>query len=181
MDEIRVRDAVIEQITRERGNTLVTIVYGDCARCGKQRVTLIVNRSTRILDENGREIPAGDLEVGMTIDAAFSEVMTRSIPPQSQAFRIRVRERQKRVETTFGRILEVNVRNQFILTIRSGNPASIIRFNVTEDTRILDPLGRSISLSRLVPGLPVRVEHANFMTASIPPQTTAFVIQVDRW
>jgi hypothetical protein len=40
--------------------------------------------------------------------------------------------------------------------------------------------GRRIRLSDLFSGLRVRVEHATFMTASIPPQTFAFVIQVIR-
>ncbi|MBQ2801266.1 MAG: hypothetical protein IJF03_07750 [Lachnospiraceae bacterium] len=59
-----------------------------------------------------------------------------------------------------------------------SNPSSIIRFNLSSDTVILNQWGRVIPFSRLMPGLRVRIQHANFMTASIPPQTTAFVIQL---
>lgn len=181
---IRVTDAVIREIFRDRGTTFVTIEYNDCSTCRNQnpnqRVTLILNRDTRIRNERGRTISASDLEPGMIIDAVFSEAMTRSIPPQAQAFEIRVKNTPLPFDTTYGRIAEVNTRGQFILTISNANPSSIIRFNISPQTRILDPLGREISLSRLVPGLRVRVQHATFMTASIPPQTTAFVIQIVR-
>lgn len=38
--------------------------------------------------------------------------------------------------------------------------------------------GRNIGIENLRPGQLVRINHANFQTASIPPQTTAFSIQV---
>ena len=177
MEEIRVRDAIIEEIFTERGTTFITIRYGNPS---VERVTLIVNRDTRITDENGRRISARELREGFVIDATFSETMTRSIPPQSQAFRIRVVSRPREFDITIGRILQVNPREQFITTISTPSRASIIRFNVTPETRILDLFGRPIGFNRLVPGLRVRVEHANFMTASIPPQSPAFVIRVIR-
>ena len=180
-DNIRVTDAVIQTITTDRGTSFVTIEYNDCATCrNRMQVTLIVNRDTIIRDERGRNIPARDLEAGMLIDATFSQAMTRSIPPQAQAFQIRVKRRRSTFSTTIGRILEVNTREQFLRTISDANPASIVRFNISPETRILDPIGRPIPLSNLFPGLRVRVEHATFMTASIPPQSPAFLIQVIR-
>ncbi len=177
----RVTDAVIQNIATSRGNTLVTISYRDCSTCRVQNeVVLIVSRDTAIRDERGRNIPARDLEPGMIIDAVFSQNMTRSLPPQAQAFQIRVKSRQPTFATTVGRILEINTREQFIRTISDANPSSIVRFNITPETRILDPIGRSISLSDLFPGLRVRVEHAAFMTASIPPQSPAFMIRIIR-
>lgn len=180
MEEISVRNAELEQIFFEYGTAYVTIRYEDCSRCRQQRVMLVVNRTTIISDEHGREITARELEEGMLADVVFSQTMTRSIPPQSQAFRIRVVNRPRRLDTTIGRIAEVNTREPFIMILSTPNPASAILFHITPETRILDPLGRNISLSRLVPGLRVRVEHADFMTASLPPQTTAFEIRVVR-
>lgn len=180
-DSIRVTDALIQSITTDRGTTFVTIEYDDCPACrNRMQVTLVVNRNTTIRDERGRTLSAQDLEEGMVIDATFSQAMTRSIPPQAQAFQIRVRERQPSFATTTGRILDVNSREQFIWTNSNENPAAILRFNITPETRILDPIGRQIPLSNLFPGLRVRVEHATFMTASIPPQSPAFVVQVIR-
>lgn len=181
-DVIRVFSAVIIEISRERNTTFVTVSYNDCIGCAgfTGPVRLVVNQDTVLRDERGRNLRAGELERGMTVDARFSSVMTRSIPPQAQAFFIQVVRRTNRTETTVGRILEVNTRNNFILVLRSQNPASAIRFNISPDTVILDLFGRRMRLSSLMPGLRVRVEHGSFMTASIPPQTTAFTVQIIR-
>lgn len=178
---IRVFSAVIQNISRERNATFVTIAYNNCIGCATSSgtVRLVVNRDTVIHDERGRDMRAGELERGMTVDANFSSAMTRSIPPQAQAFYIRVR-RSNRNETSTGRIIEVNTRNNFILVLRNQNPASAIRFNISPDTAIIDFFGRRTTLSSLLPGFRVRVEHASFMTASIPPQTTAFTVRVIR-
>ena len=179
---IRVFAAVIQEIFRERGTAFVTVSYSDCIGCtgARNSVRLVVNQETDIYDERGRNIPSSELQRGMTVDASFSSAMTRSNPPQSQAFFIRVTGRANQTVTTTGRIVEVNARNNFILVLQSQNPASAIRFNISNDTVILDPFGRRTPLSSLIPGLRVRVEHASFMTASIPPQTTAFNIRVIR-
>lgn len=41
-----------------------------------------------------------------------------------------------------------------------------------------DILGRRMNFSGLVPGLRVNVSHADFMTASLPPQTNAFEVRI---
>lgn len=179
---IRVFSAVIEEISRDRNTTLVTIAYNDCIGCGRSSgsVRLVVNQDTTIRDERGRNIRAGELQRGMLVDASFSSAMTRSIPPQSQAFFIGIVRRVNQTLTTTGRMIEVNTRNNFILVMRNQNPTSVIRFNISPNTVILDLFGRRTSLSSLRPGFRVRVEHASFMTASIPPQTTAFTVQIIR-
>lgn len=178
----RVFSALIREVTRERDTTFVTIAYNNCIGCDRSSgtVRLVVNQETVIQDERGRNIRAGELRRGMTVDANFSSAMTRSNPPQAQAFFIRMVRGTNRAETTTGRILEVNTRNNFILVWLSQNSPSAIRFNISPDTIILDLFGRRISLSSLRPGFRVRVEHASFMTLSIPPQTTAFTVQIIR-
>ena len=73
----------------------------------------------------------------------------------------------------------IDLHNGFLYT---GIPGKIpnenqIRFVVTENTPILDRRGSRIRLRDLKQGDRVRVEHADFMTASIPAQTTAFAIK----
>lgn len=179
---IRVFSAVIDRITRDRNTTFVTISYNDCIGCNGLRgpVQLVVNQDTAIRDERGRNIRAGELERGMIIDATFSSAMTRSIPPQSQAFSIRITRRADRSQTTTGRMIEVNTRNNYIMVLRNQNPSSVVRFNISPNTEIFDLFGRRTSLSSLIAGFRVSVEHASFMTASIPPQTTAFTVRVIR-
>ena len=102
------------------------------------------------------------------------------MPPQSQAFTIRVIRRPSSDNITVGRIISKNNNTRSITTISDGNLSSIIQFNTSSDTVILDWFGRRINFTRLTIGMRVRIRHASFMTASIPPQTTAFEIQLLR-
>lgn len=77
-----------------------------------------------------------------------------------------------------GRIINIDRQGRNFTTISGRDSSSIIRFNVPMNARILDLRGRRMSFAALVPGLRVRVRHAAFMTASIPPQTTALEIRV---
>ena len=175
-----VSNAIIENISFDRNSGLITISYTNCPNCQtpNQQVVVIINRNTIIQNEAGEPISFRELTTGMIINAVFSSAMTRSIPPQAQAFRIQVINRIPVYQTTTGRIVEINPQNQTITTMSGFNPSSRIRFNLSPDTVILNQRGRAIPFSRLIPGLRVRVQHASFMTASIPPQTTAFVIQI---
>ena len=177
---INISNGLIDDIRFDRSTAFVTITYQDCANCpgSRQTVTLVTTNNTLIFDECGNIIPARDLRTGMTVNATFSSAMTRSIPPQATAFIIRVVRRPQNDSVTTGRIINVDRQNPSITTISDGNISSAIRFNISPDTIILNRVGRPIELSRLVPGLRVRVRHATFMTASIPPQTTAFEIRV---
>lgn len=177
---MRISNGTIEEISNDRNTTFVTISYMERAnnRNAEQRVRLVVNNSTSIFDEDGNFIPVTDLDIGMTINAAISSAMTRSIPPQATAYMIRIVQRPILDNIAVGTILEIDRDNRSFTTIRDRNPSSIIRFNVTEDAMIFDRAGRRMNFSRLMPGMRVRVRHAAFMTASIPPQTTAFEIRV---
>ncbi len=175
-----VSNAIIEHISFDRNAGLVTISYNNCPNCRNQnhQIVLIVNNNTVILNEVGVQISFRELTIGMMINAVFSSAMTRSIPPQAQAFQIQVISRIPSYETTTGRIIQIDSQNQAVTTMSDFTPSSVIRFNLSPDTVILNQRGRAIPFSRLMPGLRVRIQHASFMTASIPPQTTAFVIQM---
>ena len=181
-DVIRTRNSVIEEIRTDRNNGFVTISYGvkgDFNITHMELVTLVVSRDTIIQDRAGRNLRLSDLREGMIVDAEFSSAMTRSIPPQARAYRIVVVNRNtEKPNIKVGRILEVDLRNGFLLTGNANDISSQIRFVITNSTVILDRNGRRIQLRDLRTGQKVRVEHANFQTASIPPQTTAFVVQI---
>jgi hypothetical protein len=175
-------NALIEEISTNDGrNGYVLVSYG--VKTADQMIKmeslkLIVGRNTVIMNEFAETLRLCDLEVGMYIDASFSAAMTMSIPPQSRAFQIIARSKAPAVVVTTDRVVSVDVRNSFLFT---GNPyemADQMRFVVSSATVILDWNGNRISLSQLKPGQLVRVEHAAFQTMSIPPQTTAFRIQV---
>ena len=180
-DVIRTQNSIIEEIRVDRNTGYVTISYGVMREHNvthMELVTLIVSRDTIIQDRAGRSIPLSDLRVGMTVDATFSAAMTFSIPPQARAYRIKVVNRNAVSNTTVERVLYVDLRNNFLYTGNANDPSSQMRFVITNSTLILDRNGRRIPLRDIRMGQRVRVEHATFQTPSIPPQTTAYVVQV---
>lgn len=180
MPAINIANGTIDEISRDRGNTLATVSYlgGWGRRQTEETIRLVIGSRTLILNENGNPVPANALRVGMTVNASVSSAMTRSIPPQTTAYIIRILRRQQPDEVTIGNIIDVD-RNNSNFTIVTGRDAfSRIRCNVSPDTLIFDKNNRMVNFSRLMPGMRVRVRHARFMTASIPPQTTAFEVRM---
>ena len=179
MDNISISNGIIDEITRERDIFYITVSYS-CpkCRCANQTVRLVANRNTQVLDENNNPIPLTWLQTGMVIDATISSAMTRSIPPQATAFLIRVVRQASLEHVIVGRIMDIDPENRSFTTLSDGNFSSLVRFNTSPNTLFLDRMGRRTSFSRLIPGLQVQVRHADFMTASIPPQTTAFEVRI---
>lgn len=185
----RINNALVEEVnTGGRGQTgWLLVSYAVPGPNNLTKIELLrlnVGQSTVIVDSFGRTVCLCDIRVGSWVDTEFSPAMTRSIPPQTTAFRIVVRQNVQQPAppspggTTTDRIVSVDPRNGFLLTGRFNNPSRQVRFVVTNQTVILDRNGSRIPLRALRPGQRVRVNHADFMTMSIPPQTTAFRIQV---
>lgn len=178
---IRAEAAIIEEVRITRNMGYVTISYGIPDRfntINMELVTLVVNQNTIIQDNRRRNLRLRDLRMGMVVDAVFSAAMTFSIPPQARAYRITVIEENRNRETTTGMVMQVDLRNRFLYTGSPRNIVDLKRFVITDDTKIFNRNGNSISLRNLRPGQRVRVEHANWQTRSIPPQTVAYLVRV---
>ncbi len=91
-----------------------------------------------------------------------------------------IMEQQPLQETmvVIGTIAEVDQKKRNFMTMREGDFYTMIQFNVPEDALIFDCLGKPMNFSELCPTMNVKVCHADFMTASIPPQTVAYEIRV---
>lgn len=206
MPIFNISNGTIEEIARERDNTFITVSYMGSmgGQRGEQNIRLVVGPRTIIVDRNGVPVPVSELREGMLIHATVSSAMTRSIPPQTTAYLIRILRRMSQPqpprpqpprpqplpprpqpprppqpeEVTEGTILNVDRSNRSFTTINGGDFSTVIRFNAADNVMIFDRSGRPINFDRLTAGMRVRVRHANFMTASIPPQTTAFEIRV---
>lgn len=176
----RISNATIEEISKDRNNTLVTVVYRDRRnnRGEEQRIRMVVGSGTVVVNMEGNRANEADLSVGMVVNAILSNAMTRSIPPQAEAFFVEIVRGGMENSTTVGRIVDIDRMGRNFTTISDGNFTSIIRFNVPANTPITNRMGRNMDFNGLVPGMRVEVRHANFMTASIPPQTTALEVKV---
>lgn len=146
-----------------------------------QNIRLNLGRNTTVINNFGQSMCICCLQSGMWINAVFSSRMTRSIPPQSFAYLISVQRNaqlpQRPFSTTTGRIVLIDAENQFFVT-RDINTNSEVRFNVSNTTVFINRFGIPMRFRDLRLNQTVRVTHANFMTASIPPQTTAFEVRV---
>jgi hypothetical protein len=179
---MRVQNALVEEVVTNN-RTSGFIVISHAVRGGNNLIhiellRLNVGRDTIIINQFGERACLCDIRKGMFIDAEFSAAMTRSIPPQSNAFRIVIRQNETSTSVTTDRVAKVDVNNSFLITGNPANPAHQMRFVISDATVILDQRGRPIRLGSIRPGQMVRVEHANFQTPSIPPQTTAFRVQL---
>jgi hypothetical protein len=181
----RISNALVEEVSANGRTGYLVVSYAEPGSYGMTHIELLrlnVGINTIITNEFGRSVCLCDIRPGMWLDAAFSPAMTRSIPPQTSAFRIVVRQRGHHISpprrpTMTAQVAGVDIQNGFLIT---GNPLDInqqTRFVVTDETEILNRNGRQIPLRSLRPGQWVRVTHADFMTMSIPPQTTAYRIQ----
>lgn len=170
----------IEEISRDNRNTLITVAYRRGPRRDdmEERLRMVVTNRTLIFDEYGNLIRPEDLFRDMIINAVVSSEMSRSMPPQATAYAIRILRRPVADNVITGRIIDVDRDSRMFTIVNGNNPNSIIRFSVPMNTQVYDMQGRPMGFARLFPGLRVQVRHADFMTASIPPQTTAFEIRV---
>ncbi|MFA9466105.1 MAG: hypothetical protein ACERKN_17635 [Velocimicrobium sp.] len=178
---IRVEDAFIEEILTNNRTCYVTISYGvmdDFSRIHMELLTLIVNQNTVIRNQFGQNLSCRELREGMIIDAEFSSAMTRSIPPQANAYRIIVKASKASSNVYVDRVLEIDTKNNFLYTGFANDISSQMKFAIANTTTISDRCGNQIRLRDIKPGQMVRVEHATFQTSSIPPQTTAFDVRV---
>ena len=179
---LRIDNAFVEDSSCTNNSNGTILISYSMPEAGQmvsiQTLQLNINRNTVIINSFGQSVGLCRIQPGMWINAVFSSRMTRSIPPQSNAFMIVVRSRIQETSVTTDRIADVDACNGFIYTGNRGDINSQIRFSVPNTTPITDRAGRPISIHSLRPGQMVRITHANFMTASIPPQTTAYRIQL---
>lgn len=179
---LHVDNAYIEDVaanTESTGYLLVSFGTSDENNMTyKQVIRLNVGNHTLIMGESGELLDMYDLEKGLHIAADFSAAMTRSIPPQSNAYRIVVLQEEADINITTDRVVSIDVDNGFLLT---GNPYDFydqLIFTISDETVILDQENNIIPLEAILPGQLVRVEHAIFQTLSIPPQSPAYRVRV---
>lgn len=179
---LRVDNAFVEEVYVSNRNTGYILISYTVPRPNNmisiELVRLNISRNTAILNSFGLPVCLCDIHEGMWVDALFSPIMTRSNPPQSNAFLIVVQRRmQPSMNVTTNRVAMVDLNNNFLYTGNPNNINSQMRFVISNTTVILNRNGNPIGLSSLRPGQMVRVTHSNFQTASIPPQSTAFYVQ----
>lgn len=180
---LRIDHALVEEVSSSGRNTgFIIISYSVPWQNGittVQQLRLNVNPNTAVMNFFRMPVRLSDIRRGMRVDVTFSPNMTRSIPPQSTAFTIVTRQPSRpSANTTTQRVVWIDCSNSQLLAGMPNNISRMTRYNITNSTVILNRNGIPIRLCDLRPGQLVQITHANFQTASIPPQTTAYRIQV---
>lgn len=180
VDVISILDAIIERVFTSENSRYVTISYvtiDEYSVVHKNFITLVVSPDTLILNPFGESFPFNSLRRNLFVDVEISAAMTFSIPPQARAFKIIVSYKNWPFNSRLFRILKVDSINRFLYTGNADDIYSQMRFSTSISTQVLNRSGKIIRLEDLKPSQVARIAYATFMTASIPPQTTAFRIQ----
>ena len=129
---IHVENALIEEVatdTGKRGYVLISFQAGDDNNMiYMQEVRLNVAEETIIIDEEGRPLNLYAFEEGMRIDADISAAMTRSIPPQSYAYRVKVLQNEIYVINKNGYIGE-STKSEIEYAIKTGKEVDYLYQN----------------------------------------------------
>lgn len=179
---MRAQNAFVEEVFSDnRGTGYILISYGVIGQNNLsyiKQLRLNVSRVTALKNRKGQTITLRDFIKGMRVNAEFSSAFTKSIPPQTSALEIVALEDESSVSVTTDRVATVDVNNGFLFVGNLCDLSDQMKFIVSNSTVIISRNGNRIRLANLRPCQMVRVEHASFQTMSIPPQTTAFRIQV---
>lgn len=80
---------ILEVNNDDKGNTMVLAEgYMKGQKIYKEKLVAIVGPDTKILDCEGKEVKEGNFAKGDVVFIRLSEIMTKSIPPQSPALKI---------------------------------------------------------------------------------------------
>jgi hypothetical protein len=179
---LQIEKALAEDVSTSNSRTgYVMISYAAPGRNEMVYMELLqlnVDWDTILLNQFVEPISLCTIRRDMRVNAEFSSVMTRNIPPETKAHRIIAFVANPLFRITTDQIISMDVKNGFLNTGSPEDVAGQMRFSVSRVTEILDQNDNPISFCSLYPGQLVRIEHANFQTAGIPPQSVAFRIKL---
>ncbi|WP_313076596.1 hypothetical protein [Lacrimispora sp.] len=181
-DVLQAQNALVEEVyTPDSRTGYIKISYllpGEQGMVFTDLLQLNVGWNTILINQFNESISLCRILKGMTINAWFSPDLTDSTPPQSNAYRIVAFLPAPNIRVLVDRITYIDTQNGFLYVGNPQNIADQIRFVISNMTQILDQNNNSIPLDSLQAGQMIRVEYGDIMTASIPPQTSAFLVQV---
>ena len=99
----QITNAFVEEVNAFSNTSTGYIIVSYAASPGQQSdniqmLRLNINRNTVILDSSGQVISLSEIRPQTWINAVFSSAMTRSIPPQANAFLIMVQKRRLKLK-----------------------------------------------------------------------------------
>lgn len=146
------------------------------------------NKASELDNAAGETIALSDIQKGDVVDAIYSEMMTRSLPPQSAAKRILLTDLKPEdiaapadMVALSGTVVEITENQITVLPEGAEDDAmNYMVLNVGDKTVFQNDAGEAIEKDAIQKGDKVFARHASMMTMSIPPQSPAFVVELDK-
>lgn len=162
---LNVKDGKITQITDVKNGKMFLI--GNM----NDGINFNITNKTVIVDEAGQKLAIDDLNKGTEVEVYYGNIMTASLPPITNATKVVV----KGVYSMTGDVkrLEGNY-----MLVEGNGLYNQIKFNITDETKIVDKEGKELSKSDIKEGSKVVAYHGGAMTRSLPPITNATKIIV---
>lgn len=162
---LNVKDGKITQITDVKNGKMFLI--GNM----NDGINFNITDKTVIVDEAGQKLAIDDLNKGAEVEVYYGNIMTMSLPPITNATKVVV----KGVYSMTGDVksLEGNY-----MLVEGNGLYNQIKFNITDETKIVDKEGKELSKSDIKEGSKVVAYHGGAMTRSLPPITNATKIIV---
>lgn len=124
---------------------------------------------------NRRLYRIDDVTVGSKVKVYFSEAMTASLPPQTYAKEVVFLNEAQVEQKMFAEATVTEVGEGFILA--ETEAMGEVMFMVGEETNIHHEMNRRFyTIKDIEAGMVLKINHAEAMTASLPPQVAAYEI-----
>lgn len=186
MDSYIKSEAKIKSIIKEDGNTSIIITPSE-----ENAMDIML----KIYDDT--KIDLASLKEGDTITAIYEKAMTRSIPPQTNAIEVSklnissVKSGNSGTVSADGVVIpevskiridavitSINDGENKSLLVENSEEKSPIVLNIADSTIIMKADGTPLDFSDLKSGDKINVVHNVNMTASLPPQVSAYTVIV---
>lgn len=175
--------SIIDSCSREENSSKATVIevgenyiLANSEKLGE--VKFIIDEKTNFHHEINKMLyTAADIEVGASLKVYYSAAMTRSIPPQTYASEVVILNTAAKVEED--KVLQAFTVSEkgegYILA--SNEKMGEVMFKVNEETFFHHEKNRRLyTLEDVEEGMILKIDFADAMTASIPPQVFAYEV-----
>lgn len=178
-----VRTGTITQITKKEDGKVSIMLNGF-----ETGIVLHLTPETKITTADGKELKADDLKLGMEVQATHQNIMTMSIPPQSGAISIVVKNSLESQEVlgTAGKVVSIDKNEdgsyRMLVEGEKLTPTSQekIVLNINEKTEIVSAKDNKVlKADELKPDMKVFAFYGPVLTRSYPPIGMAEKIVVE--
>lgn len=179
----------VEEAKTMKANGVITAVHNDENRkavhingAGQDGIILNVDENTVILNAAGEKIALKDLSLGLDIEVVHSLAMTMSLPGQTYASEIKVKQDSevKDLIGTSGTVTPNEDNTQITVKgfgMTEASPTEVV-LNLSDKTVIVDQDGKEVKASELKKDDKVLAFFGPALTKSLPPIGNAVKVVV---